>query len=423
MPTANKKGRWKAMGNLKITKEQIEKIVDENVDEALELLVNALQTPSPTGAENLMGETMCRWLDKVGIKYNVYTYNNNQPNIIAELSGDGEKSFVFNGHMDVFPGYDNENSDYNPWSGEIKDGKIYGRGASDMKGGNCAAFMAMHLLNKLGWKPAGKVLLTLVSDEERGGKYGTLSLIKEGLIKADYGISMEPSGFQTCVNHGGVYPFKVTVYGDGGIASEDVPNSEIDSFNVYGGEDAIHKIVKAVYELNKNIIRKRKNVRGMISHMSITNIHGGTPNVINNHCREAFLLIDRRYIPGETPESIRTEIVDALEGVKKYDPYFVYKVEGPVEPDCPFLDIAEDSIVVEALDRAHEELFGGKTVHRTMLAGSDAAYISKYCNTNIPWFGPGAHEYGIAAKDEYIPIENYINCIKMYMHVLIDIMS
>lgn len=410
----------------KITKTEIERMVEENLDEALEVLVDALQSPSPTCEEGPMGETMIRWMENAGLKYEVYTYNENQPNIIAELSGEGTKSFVFNGHMDVFPAYGEDDSSYNPWSGEIRDGKIYGRGASDMKAGDCAAFMAMHLLNKMGWKPAGKVLLTLVSDEERGGKNGTLALIKDGLIKADYGLSMEPSGFQTCINHGGVYPFKVTVYGDGGIASEDIHPEEYDPLNIYGGEDAIHKILKAVNaldELNRNVIQKRPNVRGMMSHMSITNIHGGKPNVINNHCREAYLLIDRRYIPGETPESITQEICDALEGVKKMDPYFTYKVEGPVEPDCPFLDAPEDSPVVMALDRAHNEFFGGPTIHRTMLAGSDAAYIAKYCNTNIPWFGPGAHEYGIAVKGEYVPIDNYKNCIKMYMHVLVDLMS
>ncbi len=409
-----------------VTKEAIESIVEENMEEALQLLSEALQSPSPTCSEAPMGETFSKWMEKFGLDYKVYTYHEGQPNVVGTLKGEGEKSFVFDGHMDVFPPAGTDDPDYDPWSGEIKDGKVYGRGASDMKGGDCAAFMAVHLLDKMGWKPSGKVMLAFVSDEERGGTYGTLSLIKDGIINADYGLSMEPSGCRTTVHHGGVYPFKVTVYGDGGAASEELHGPEYDPLNIYGGEDAIHKImkaVKAIDELNETVIKKKPTVHGMLSHLAITNIHGGKTNVINNQCREAFLLIDRRFIPGETPESITKELEDALEGVKKIDPYFAYKLEGPVEPYCPILDFPDDDPVVMALDKAHEAFYGTPTEHITMLAGSDAAYLAEFCKTSIPWYGPGAHEFGVAAKGEYVTIENYKNCIKMYMHVLADLMS
>ena len=68
-----------------ITKEDIEKIVEENMDEAVQVLSEALQSPSPTCEEAPMGETMSKWMEKAGLDYKIYTYHEGQPNIVAEL--------------------------------------------------------------------------------------------------------------------------------------------------------------------------------------------------------------------------------------------------------------------------------------------------------------------------------------------------
>ena len=75
------------MENKTITKMDIDRMVEENLDEAIQVLVEALQYPSPTCAEKPMGDTMVRWMEKAGLAYDVYTYNENQPNIVA-VKGD-----------------------------------------------------------------------------------------------------------------------------------------------------------------------------------------------------------------------------------------------------------------------------------------------------------------------------------------------
>ena len=120
-----------------ITVEQIKKKVADSKEEALQCLIEALQSPSPTGSELPMALTMKKWLDKLDIKVDTYEYQKDRPNFIAEWKGSREgKTFLFNGHMDVFPATETDDPNYNAWSGEIKDGFVYGRGASDMKGGD-----------------------------------------------------------------------------------------------------------------------------------------------------------------------------------------------------------------------------------------------------------------------------------------------
>ena len=239
--------------------QDIIKKVDECKDEALQYLIEAIQSPSPTGSELPMAKTVHKWLDKIGIQVDTYEYMKDRPNFIATWKGTQEgKTFLFNGHMDVFPATETDDPNYNAWSGEIKDGCVYGRGTSDMKGGDCAALMAVKLLKEMGFDPKGNVVLNFVSDEESGGEYGILSLLKDDLIHADFGISMEPSSHDEqstdlMVGHGGVYPCQVIVYGDGGHAAR--PLDPEDKDNHYGGEDAIKKAMKAVEALNHLLCR------------------------------------------------------------------------------------------------------------------------------------------------------------------------
>ena len=408
-----------------ITADDIQKKVEAGKEEALALLVEALQSPSPTGSELPMAKTVEKWLDKLDIDVKKYEYMKDRPNYIAEWKGmSSGKTFLFNGHMDVFPASETTDPNYNAWSGEIKDGKVYGRGASDMKGGDCAALMAVKFLKELGFDPKGSVVLNFVSDEESGGKYGILSLLKDNLIHADFGISMEPSTrdgkTDLLVGHGGTYPCQVIVYGDGGHTGSAI--SPDDPANKYGGEDAIKKAVKALkalYKLSDELDKKPATPYGK-TRLSVTKINAGI--AVNNYPRRCEICIDRRYMPGETPETVDAEIIAALEEVKKEDPTFCYEFHNHYEPDTPVYVIDENSDIVKAIDASSEELLGRKPEHITTVGGCDPAYIKAAIGGDYPWFGPGSLE-STAATDEHVCIDNYLNCIKVYMSTMIKMMS
>ena len=406
--------------------QDIIKKVDECKDEALQYLIEAIQSPSPTGSELPMAKTVHKWLDKIGIQVDTYEYMKDRPNFIATWKGTQEgKTFLFNGHMDVFPATETDDPNYNAWSGEIKDGCVYGRGTSDMKGGDCAALMAVKLLKEMGFDPKGNVVLNFVSDEESGGEYGILSLLKDDLIHADFGISMEPSSHDEqstdlMVGHGGVYPCQVIVYGDGGHAAR--PLDPEDKDNHYGGEDAIKKAMKAVEALNHladEVIAKKPVTKFGQSHMAVTKINAGI--AVNNYPRRAEICIDRRYMPNETPESVDAEIIGALEAIKKTDPTFTYEYHNHYEPDTPVFVNDENSDIVKAIDACCEAVTGRKPVHFTKVGGCDVAYIKKAIGGDYPWFGPGT--FKIACADERVSIENYLNCIKVYMATMVQMLS
>ena len=125
-------------------------------------------------------------------------------------SGDGH-SLILNGHVDVVPVGDLTLWDDSPWSGAIRDGKLYGRGACDMKAGLCAGIFAVDVLQRLGYRPARDVLIEAVIGEESGG-IGTLTTIVKGYT-ADAAILLEPTRLGICPVQSGALSFRLTVVG------------------------------------------------------------------------------------------------------------------------------------------------------------------------------------------------------------------
>ena len=142
-------------------------MVDACQDEAIQCLQEAVQTPSPTGEELAISRLFTRWIADCGLTVEQYEAEPGRPNLIAQWHGSRPgKRFLFNGHLDVFPPSDGDGGWYGPWSGKIADGFLYGRGAVDMKGGDCAALMAVRLLRRMNFDPKGSVILSYMVDEE-----------------------------------------------------------------------------------------------------------------------------------------------------------------------------------------------------------------------------------------------------------------
>ena len=122
------------------SKEKLHAFVHQNQQEAIDCLVELLQTPSTTGQKVTISKVFARKLQEAGFKTNVVGPTPEHPNVIAEWYGSQPgKKFQFNGHMDAFPPTDGDNGLYGPFSGKVINGYIYGRGAADMKGGDVAA--------------------------------------------------------------------------------------------------------------------------------------------------------------------------------------------------------------------------------------------------------------------------------------------
>ena len=135
------------------------------------------------------------------------------PLIVARLPGSGGgRSLAFNAHVDVVPVGDRSSWSHEPFGGEVVDGRLYGRGATDMKGGLAAAMWAAETALEQGLQPRGDIVFHVVSDEEVVGTAGVRS--SSAHRRADVTISLEPKRLRRCAAEGGLVHFRIEVEGE-----------------------------------------------------------------------------------------------------------------------------------------------------------------------------------------------------------------
>lgn len=170
-------------------------------DEQIRLLQEFVRAPSPNppGSTVAAATVLTDYLSSLNIPYELVTVQPGLVNIVSEFRG-GKGSgprVVLNGHMDAFPaGDDTSGWDRDPYSGDIVDGRVHGRGVVDMKSGTASLAVAYAFLYERRDHLKGSVSFCAVSDEETGGKWGTKYLLEhdKGRWGGDVMLSAEPSG-------------------------------------------------------------------------------------------------------------------------------------------------------------------------------------------------------------------------------------
>lgn len=187
------------------------------------------RTVNPPGGERPAQELLAARLADAGFECELLGDDPERPNLVARLRGDGDgPTLALLGHCDVVPARAEEWS-FDPFSGELVDGEVRGRGAQDMKGQVAAEVSAAIALARSGWRPAGELLVICTADEERGALGAEwLCTERPDAVRADYvineggGTGFEAGGrrFQTlCVGEKGIFRFKLRAHGEPGHAS------------------------------------------------------------------------------------------------------------------------------------------------------------------------------------------------------------
>jgi succinyl-diaminopimelate desuccinylase len=155
-------------------------------------------SPNPPGSTATAAAVLTAYLDGKGIPYEVVDPQGGQPNIVSDFQGTKGPGprVVLNGHIDVFPVGDATGWTRDPWSGDVEDGRIHGRGVVDMKSGTASLVIAFAYLYERRDMLCGSVALCAVSDEETGGKWGTKYLLEQDRTRwgGDVMLSTEPGG-------------------------------------------------------------------------------------------------------------------------------------------------------------------------------------------------------------------------------------
>jgi acetylornithine deacetylase len=256
------------------------------------------------------------------------------PVLVARLRGSGGgRTLAFNAHVDVVPVGDPSAWSHDPFGGELVDGRIYGRGATDMKGGLAAALWAVRCALEGGYRPAGDVVFHIVSDEEVVGN-GTREIV-ERTAACDVTLSLEPTELRLCAAEGGLVHFRIEVEGMEAHASTRYLSIHAGGKGG-GGANAIEKMLKliaALQELERNwaVAKSHPVLPAGYNTISPGLIVGGpgggsegrlklfsNAGTAPNYCSVEYNLW---FYPDETLEDVRSEVEEVVSAVSQLDPW------------------------------------------------------------------------------------------------------
>jgi succinyl-diaminopimelate desuccinylase len=366
-----------------------------------------LRSENPPGNETGVARWLGRFLLSAGLKVAYQSIEARRSNLVARLYGNGSgPTLLLCGHMDTMPVSSGWSVD--PLGGQIIDGKLFGRGSADMKGGLAAMAVACAVLGRAKIPIKGSLILAAVIDEENRGA-GAQRLVESGL-QADWAVIGEPTGNLPVIVSNGQINFEFTLHGQAGHGS--TPSS---------GRNAILdgiRLVNAIQKYTDQQLPARSHPLVGPASINIGTFHGGIQtSIIPDTCE---ITIDRRVAPDETTAQAILEMESVLAAVKKEFPGLDANLRIPY---ClPPVQISEDAPVVQALRQAGEAFTGSRPDLAGMRATTDAATLAGKGGIPTVIFGPGriaqAHK-----PDEFIDIKEMVDAACIYTYTAIRLLT
>jgi succinyl-diaminopimelate desuccinylase len=375
--------------------------------ELVDLTIRLVQTPTenPPGNEKVAAQFLKLTLSKMGFKTKTLLSPKGRWNLIAEKrwGGDG-RTLIFNGHLDVVPSGDPSQWKYPPFQGKFYKGRIYGRGASDMKSGIACFLHALSAIDRAKTDlHQGAVILHLVSDEESHGRQGMGFLTQKGGIHGDAALVGEPTDLHPVIAHKGALWLRISTLG-----------KSAHSAKPHLGVNAIEKMAKFVDRLNSISLEKEHPLLGKPT-LSIGTIQGGMKiNIVPDRCE---IEVDRRMLPGEKKEDILEEMKKILDSLQSKDPLFQYRMEE--------IDFAEPSEVnpeeeiVRIGVEAIQNVIGKKPPLKVFSGFTDSRFYINQCHIPTLIFGPGGTDQ-IHTTDESVEVEALVHAAQIYTLILVN---
>lgn len=339
-------------------------------------------------------------------------------NVIGRREGTRPGPTVhFNSHIDVVEA--GEGWSVDPFEGVVRDGRVYGRGACDMKGGLAASIIAVEAFIERYPDFPGAIEISGTVDEESGGFGGVAHLAKLGYFskpRVDHVIIPEPlNKDRICLGHRGVWWAEIETYGR--IAHGSMP---------FLGDNAVRHMGAVLEAFERDLfpaLDQKETTMPVVppgarrSTMNINSIHGGqtddfrpglpSPNV-PDRCR---LTIDRRLLLEEKLPDVKSEVVSILERLKRNRPKFDYTIQDLMEVQPIMTE--RDAPVVKAVAEAIRDVFDREPEYVISPGTYDQKHIARLGHIyDCIAYGPGildlAHQ-----PDEWVGIEDMLESAKV----------
>ena len=396
-------------------------------DEMLRLAQELIRIPSFKTEETEVAHYLAGYLAHRGYTVQLQEVEPGRLQTIATLPGaGGGKSFMLNGHTDIDPLAMGWRRD--PWTPSIEEDRIYGAGVRNMKGGLASMIAAAEALRASGTELRGDLVLAFVVGELQGG-VGTTYLCEHGPL-ADMAVVPEPHGADNILTtHAGVLEMAIHVIGN---SRHIVRKDE--------AVDAIAKMARAIPAINgvRFTYTPREDLPGL-PRINVGAVIGGRgrnhnlrgPNWVADFCTA---LVDVRFLPGMTSASVRSDIENALDAIKRDDPDFEYEIELP--PDAKYkvftrvmepFDLPKDEYILDAVLRHYRTVTGREpdgvgTVLPNSYTGDDTTHLWR---AGVPCllYGPAGGSESDTIPDEYTRISEMDQVARVLALTALDVTS
>ena len=386
-------------------------LVDER--RILELAKELIRVPSVTGEEREVVHRAKGLLEESGLPVELRG-SEERPVALSTVNPDGSRFLVFNGHLDTVPVADRSAWTRDPFDPIVEGGRLYGRGACDMKSSCAVIIHTLEILNRLGLDMAFGA--QLVPDEERGGVHGTRLLLMEmeegKKRRPDYVVIGEKSNLKVRIAERGSFGFKIRFRG----------RATHTAYARTEGVNAIAKASKGVIALEKAIDKYHPWIGSPV--LSVNSIQGGTvPNQVPTEC---VIGVDRRLIIGEDADTVVAEVTEALNGVGRGDPDWRWELDARKDENGKYVYsppsyTAPDTELVKAFYSAVPAALGREPELFVEWAGGTDGRFYRYAGIQTVGFGPmGEHAHG---PDEFVYVDSLISQAKVYLALVLKLVK
>lgn len=365
------------------------------IDEIAELTRTLVRIPgeNPPGDEGPRARALRDACEERGLAVTLDDVVDGRPNLAAVLPAGTAPGLLILGHTDVVPVGDGWTAD--PHGGAIKDGRLIGRGATDMLGGLAAAVVAMAAIKRSGTSLAGPVELSAVMDEEETG-LGIQHYLASGDRTGFAGcVVAEPTDLQTIIAARGDCYLDVTVTGR--AAHSGNPDDGVNA--IYGAG----RVITALQEWHRDLAAEAHPLVGPPT-VSVGLVQGGTgTSIVPAECR---ITTDRRLLPSETGGQALAQFRERIAGESG--------VETVLQMEMPGFETPADHPLVVTLDGAAWDAGGPQLPLAGWTAACDGGFVARDAGVPVAVFGPGSVTGQAHQADESVGLDELLTAARTY---------